>query len=720
MRIRGISGTASSVLFWLSYGPCAFVLDIERLAMNRTFFFCLFLIGFVADGVADGPADNKPENVRPIPPVGIEIPETTKKELLTACAMIRQSFATLLDKQRAEANKKNPQATARLAEIESLAAEVLVFPRAIELSIEFRQFYKPNEFPIAKRLLQEAERRLAVVRDGGSWFEVVGLGDGARQQLIVGGFKSKIDGSYQPYSVVVPAGFLKHDVRPRRLDLWFHGRGERMSEANFLQKQMTQAGQYTPSDTFVLHPYGRYSNAFKFAGEIDVLESLQYVRSRLPVDKNKIAVRGFSMGGAGCWQMAVHYADRFFAANPGAGFSETPEFLDVFQGEDARQNDPAFQRTLWQLYDCPPWAINLSQCPTVVYSGEVDRQKQAADVMEKALEKVGIDMLHVIGPDTAHKIHADSKVIIEAHMNRLAASADASVPKRIQFATMTLRYHKLNWVDVQGLQKHWKPASVDAQVQGNRIVVNTSNVSALDLVFQSGQWPGASNGAVKVEIDGTVINGPMVKSDRSWRISLLRDSGGWTNRVAPEGLRKRPGLQGPIDDALMDSFIFVLPTFQSPDAKVQQWIETESQHAMLHWRKHFRGDVRKVTEDQLTDQLIENNNLIVFGDPRAGGLVERLTAKLPIGWNDSKIKIGDHSVDAEGRVGILVYPNPMNPDRYVVLNSGFTFREYDYLNNARQTPKLPDWALVDVREGATTRLPGKVEAAGFFDEQWQP
>jgi hypothetical protein len=54
-----------------------------------------------------------------------------------------------------------------------------------------------------------------------------------------------------------------------------------------------------------------------------------------------------------------------------------------------------------------------------------------------------------------------------------------------------------------------------------------------------------------------------------------------------------------------------------------------------------------------------------------------------------------------------------------VINSGFTYREYDYLNNARQTPKLPDWAVIDVRTPTTPRSPGKVQAAGFFDENWQ-
>ena len=67
----------------------------------------------------------------------------------------------------------------------------------------------------------------------------------------------------------------------------------------------------------------------------------------------------------------------------------------------------------------------------------------------------------------------------------------------------------------------------------------------------------------------------------------------------------------------------------------------------------------------------------------------------------------------------MIYPNPLNPNRYVVLNSGFTFREYDYLNNARQTPKLPDMAMIDISVPPNSRAPGRVAAAGFFDEWWK-
>ncbi|HXE55362.1 MAG TPA: hypothetical protein VN541_20225, partial [Tepidisphaeraceae bacterium] len=70
-------------------------------------------------------------------------------------------------------------------------------------------------------------------------------------------------------------------------------------------------------------------------------------------------------------------------------------------------------------------------------------------------------------------------------------------------------------------------------------------------------------------------------------------------------------------------------------------------------------------------------------------------------------------------VPVLIYPNPLNPKRYVVLNSGFTFREADYLNNDRQNPKLPDWAVVDTTEPPSPTAPGKIADAGFFGEKWE-
>jgi len=49
----------------------------------------------------------------------------------------------------------------------------------------------------------------------------------------------------------------------------------------------------------------------------------------------------------------------------------------------------------------------------------------------------------------------------------------------------------------------------------------------------------------------------------------------------------------------------------------------------------------------------------------------------------------------------------------------FTYREFAYLNNARQVPMLPDWAVVDLRSPPTSQYPGKIVDADFFGERWQ-
>src|SRR5262249_28103244 len=100
-------------------------------------------------------------------------------------------------------------------------------------------------------------------------------------------------------------------------------------------------------------------------------------------------------------------------------------------------------------------------------------------------------------------------------------------------------------------------------------------------------------------------------------------------------------------------------------------------------------------------------------------ILGKIADRLPIHWNDQSIGVAGQTYSADHHVPVLIYPNPFNPKRYVVLNSGFTFREYDYLNNARQVPKLPDYAVIDVSVPASSRAAGGIVTAGFFGEHWE-
>ena len=195
----------------------------------------------------------------------------------------------------------------------------------------------------------------------------------------------------QPYGLVVPPSFSPTAPHRWRLDAWFHGRGETLSEVNFLTDRQRTPGEFTPPDTIVLHLYGRYCNANRFAGEVDLFEALDAVKRHYPIDENRILVRGFSMGGASAWHFGTHYAGLWAAVAPGAGFSETAEFLKL------KEMPPEWEEKLWHLYDATDYAVNLYNVPTVAYNGEIDPQKQAADVMERAMADEGMRLTRVIG-----------------------------------------------------------------------------------------------------------------------------------------------------------------------------------------------------------------------------------------------------------------------------------------------------------------------------------
>ena len=160
------------------------------------------------------------------------------------------------------------------------------------------------------------------------------------------------------------------------------------------------------------------------------------------------------------------------------------------------------------------------------------------------------------------------------------------------------------------------------------------------------------------------------------------------------------GLQGPIDDAFNERFVFVRPTGNPALPATSPFIKTRMEQAVSDWRRYFRGDVQIVDDTQVTDKLAKDANLVLWGDPGSNAYLKKIASKLPMHW------------DIDGKsIPVFVAPNPKSPARYVVVNSGFTWSEYGSGSNATHCPKLPDWAYLNVGDGS-------VKDAGFFTERW--
>jgi len=592
--------------------------------------------------------------------------------------------------------------------------DVLIFHKAVRFALDGNEFFRQEQIFRAKELLRAgSERADALARGEAPWTRATGL--------VVRGYISKIDGSVQPYGLVVPPTFSPDKPHKWRVDAWFHGRSDTLNEVDFLYDRMQNPGEFQPVDTIVLHLYGRYCNASKFAGEVDFFEALDDVKKHFNVDENRILVRGFSMGGASVWHIAAHHATDFAAAAPGAGFAETLEYQ-----KNAKYTPTWWEAKLYHLTNATDYAANFFELPIVAYNGDQDPQRQAADIMARNMEEEGMTLSRVWGQNIGHAYTPAAKVQLSQMIDAIAAKGRNPWPRQIRFTTWTLQYNRMRWVVVDGLEKHWERARVDAEVSGDHIVkAKTSNVSAISFELGTAASLLSPASKVTVEMDGQALSLPGALTDGSWTAHFRKTNGRWAviaqNGNGDDGkeLHKQHGLQGPIDDAFMSSFVMVRPTGTPFSDTAGKWAKSEQERAVRQWRGLFRGDTPVKDDTAITDADIANSNLVLWGDPGSNKVLARIVDKLPIRWTAESLMLGDRRFPAATTAPVMIYPNPLNPKKYVVINSGFTFRESANGSNSWQVAELPDYAVVDLTTPPDARWPGKIAAAGFFGEKWE-
>lgn len=637
------------------------------------------------------------------PPPGIPVPQSTRNELENDVAKLGSAIENLINE------------LADKPDLHPLIPDVTIYYNAVRYALIHDQFYRaenPNEFEIARSLLDTGLRRAQSLRKGNApWTRQTGL--------VVRGYLSEVDGSIQPYGLEIPDAYDFDSNAPQRLDVWYHGRGNTLSEIKFIHDRENQPGKFQSPETIVLHPFGRYCNANKFVGEVDTFEAIESVSKSYRIDSKRIAVRGFSMGGAVTWHMATHHAGRWAAAAPGAGFAETAIYADVMN----RSPQPAwYELKLHNLYDATKYARNLFHCPTIAYSGSEDKQKQAADIMGEYMKAEKLDLIHIVGPGMGHKYDDRSIEIINDQIQRWATVPINPYPKEIRFTTYTLRYNQMLWLTVDGLDEHWKRSDVTARmVEGKGIDIQTSNITGLTLNLSAELFSNDPGPLLVIAIDGKRLAIAFPDSRPNSRISLSKINGNWTsiNRAESRGPKKTHGLQGPIDDAFMSRFLFVEPTGKGSSRAFDKWAESEREEAVLQWWRQFRGEVPTKPDTDVTQNDIENCNLILWGDPSSNQVLARIQSILPFKWDPNEFQIGDRIYSTDRHAPLMIFPNPLNPTRYIVINSGFTFSKFSGGSNSLQVPKLPDWAVIDIFESKDTQYPIGVTDAGFFDEHWR-
>jgi len=602
-------------------------------------------------------------------------------------------------------------------------ADAQIFVKGVVWALDFGPVADATSRELVRKGLRRARERMDALAAGRQpWAERCGSS--------VRGFISAVDGSVQPYGLVVPAGY--DPAQPMRLDVVLHGSTSATGIGELLFINAFDPGDdaesATSTNNFIeARPMGRLGeNAYRFEGETDVDEVIEAVCRDYRIDRSRIVLRGSSLGGVGTWQLGLKRPDRFVVLGPAAGPVDTYVFANS-PWEHFVRLDPLtpWQKTMLHMVDAIDYTANAAMVPVVAAMGDKDPYFTSQLLIENAFAQEGIPFVGLVDRGAGHGITTQ---VMQEQLRLLgehAAKGRDPFPKLVHFVTWTLKYSRCDWLEVLGLEAHYQRAEIEARIaaDGSITVAEPRNITRFAIHPPAIQDPGAF-----VTVGGTKIDLPAQSTGNSLPVVIERHDGKWQYQGTLDAAAltgKRLGLQGPIDDAFARPFVCVRGTGKAWNPAVGAWADANLKRFADEWRRHYRGYLPTKNDTEVTDDDVRRANLILFGDPGSNRWISKILPQLPIQWTRDTLQLGKDRHAAADHGVQLICPNPLPgaAGRYVVLNSGHTYHDAELRFSYMVFPRLGDWAIVkvgDLPPGApVTTVMETVLDSGFFDETWR-
>lgn len=633
--------------------------------------------------------------------------------------------------------------------LKPFAGDAAIFTKGVEWALRYdREFTRADRKLLDKALSRARERANGIAKGRTGWM--------AHRGKKIHGYLSAVDGSAQPYGLIVPT---KYDQKtPIRLDVVLHGSTKPvgMSELRFMARfdEGDDGASFVNDVPYVeLHPLGRVENCYRWAGETDVFEAIADVCRRYNIDHSRIVLRGMSMGASGTWHLGLKHPGFFAALGPYCGYVDTHKFSETPLPNFLRVGPlPEHQEATLHMLDSVDYAANASSIPTVACMGEKDIFFDAHVIMGEAFKKEGVPFVNLISPGTGHVIdpvtHAEQLMRIAEHLKERGRPSWATTnapdgpreqsfgpasPRDLRFVTWTLKYNRSHWLQLLGLEKHYDRAEFEARRDKDVLEIKVlKNVTSFSIDSTGQPDPPLKS----VRIDGTEFRmpGPRPEFD-PLPLVMAREGDRWVSvpqRDAKPATGKRPGIQGPIDDAFTSPFLCVRPTGTAWNAAANDYAVAALDRFAEEWRHYFRGECPVKNDRDVTAEDFNTKNLILFGDPGSNAWIAKALPSLPLEWSKETLRFRGKEYSAKDHLPALIQPSPFpnvsHKPRYVVLNSGHTFRESELAKvNYLLFPRWGDWAVLKVDGGKpvasqSNPAPATLEEvirAGFFDEDWK-
>jgi dienelactone hydrolase len=459
-----------------------------------------------------------------------------------------------------------------------------------------------------------------------------------------------------------------------------------------------------PDGPVYIEPHGRGNTAYRGFGEKDVLRAIAEAKKVLSIDDDRVYLMGDSMGGWGTWQVATRNPEVFAAIAPIYGGSDyraelEPAVLAKLTPAERFRHE---RRSSWAQ------AEGLLSLPILVSHGDVDKSVNVeySRWAVRMLQRWGYDVRYHELPGRGHEDMKVQPGIWEWFLQHRRTP----YPRTVRVRAADLQSAHAYWVRLTRAERPMDFLVADAEVIGpNRLRLDTRNVVAAEL------GPGPLVDASKaVEVVWNGVSRTLTAPDG--RLELQAEG-----RV-PAAVEKTDRRAGPFEDVTSTPFAIVLGT-TAHDPEMRRACEWKAKAIAAFWRDWQKVEPRTFEDTELSDADAARYSLLLVGGPGENAVAKRLAAQVPLEVRKDAVVVDGKAFPATDAGVSLVYPSPLNPERYVAILAGTSpgglwFAEWQ---NGEW-----DFQVVDGRsaEAATLDPPGRFPergriASGYFDEAWR-
>ncbi len=453
-----------------------------------------------------------------------------------------------------------------------------------------------------------------------------------------------------------------------------------------------------------IEPHGRANVTYLGIGDQDVVRAIRLAKEYFNVDEDRVYLSGDSMGGWGTWNVAERHPDLFAAIAPIFG---GVDYHSIIPEEGLRKLTPADRQSLERSSS---WGMaeSLLNIPILVHHGDVD-QSVNVDFSRygvRLLQRWGYDVRYVEMPGYAHEdLNVMGNVINWFLEHRRNAN-----PARVRLHTAELQNASAYWARIEQAESPESFMILDAEITDpNTIRLDTKNIEALTLSPASPLIDPAKP---------VTVNWNGVPREVAFDAGRLRLRGG---EQTSSRLEKNSAVAGPLGDAFNTPFAIVEGTI-SADPAMKQICHRKAETLVANWKTSQNQPPRVFKDTELSDADAARYSLILVGGADANAVTRKIAGKLPLDISGTRIKVGARSFEAPDARVEMIYPNPLNPRRYVLVIAGTSADALFFVTASELGSQDYDYIIQDGRVAAGPARGATLDmavAGGFFDSRWQ-